>query len=147
METTLILLKPDTVERGLIGHVISRLENKGLKLAGIKMIQLDNDVINEHYAHIADKPFFSGIVKYMQRTPVVAIAARGVNAVATVRTLIGATNPKDALPGTVRGDLALTVDANIIHASDSVENAEIELKRFFKGEGIFEYSRLIDEVL
>lgn len=147
METTLILLKPDTVERGLIGHVISRLEAKGLKLAGIKMIQLDNDVINEHYAHIADKPFFPGIVKYMQRTPVVAIAARGVNAVATVRTLIGATNPKDALPGTVRGDLALTVDANIIHASDSVENAEIELKRFFKGEGIFEYSRLIDEVL
>lgn len=147
METTLILLKPDTIERGLIGHVISRLEAKGLKLAGIKMIQLDNDVINEHYAHIADKPFFPGIVKYMQRTPVVAIAAKGVNAVATVRTLIGATNPKDALPGTVRGDLALTVDANIIHASDSVENAEIELKRFFKGEGIFEYSRLIDEVL
>lgn len=147
METTLILLKPDTVERGLIGHVISRLEAKGLQLAGIKMIQLDNEVINEHYAHIADKPFFPGIVKYMQRTPVVAIAARGTDAVATVRTLIGATNPKDALPGTVRWDLALTVDANIIHASDSVENAEIELKRFFKGEGIFDYTRLINEVL
>lgn len=147
METSLILLKPDTIERGLIGEVISRLERKGLKIAWIKMIQLDNDVINEHYAHIADKPFFPGIVKYMQRTPVVAIAAKGENAVATVRTLIGATNPKDALPGTVRWDLALTVDANIIHASDTVENAEIELKRFFKGEGIFDYSKVIDEIL
>ncbi|ATU05096.1 nucleoside-diphosphate kinase [Candidatus Gracilibacteria bacterium HOT-871] len=147
MQTTLILLKPDTIERGLIGNVISRIEAKGLQIAGMKMIQLDNDIINEHYAHIADKPFFPAIVKYMQRTPVIAIAAKGKNAVLVVRSLIGATNPLDALPGTVRGDLALNIDANIIHASDSEENAEIELKRFFKGEGIFEYSRLIDEVL
>ncbi|MBF0913692.1 nucleoside-diphosphate kinase [Candidatus Gracilibacteria bacterium] len=147
MQTTLILLKPDTIERGLIGNVISRIEAKGLQIAGMKMIQLDNDIINEHYAHIADKPFFPAIVKYMQRTPVIAIAAKGKNAVLVVRSLIGATNPLDALPGTVRGDLALNIDANIIHASDSEENAEIELKRFFKGEGVFEYSRLIDEVL
>ena len=147
MQTTLILLKPDTIERGLIGNVISRIEAKILKIAWMKMIQLDNDIINEHYAHIADKPFFPAIVKYMQRTPVIAIAAKGKNAVLVVRSLIWATNPLDALPWTVRGDLALNIDANIIHASDSEENAEIELKRFFKGEGIFEYSRLIDEVL
>ncbi len=147
MQTTLILLKPDTIERGLIGNVISRIEAKWLQIAWMKMIQLDNDIINEHYAHIADKPFFPAIVKYMQRTPVIAIAAKGKNAVLVVRSLIWATNPLDALPWTVRGDLALNIDANIIHASDSKENAEIELKRFFKGEGIFEYSRLIDEVL
>lgn len=139
METTLILLKPDTVKRGIIGKVISRLERKGLQIAGMKMIQLDNNVINEHYAHIADKPFFPGIMKYMQSAPVVALAVKGQNAVSTVRSLTGATNPADALPGTIRGDFALTIDENVIHASDSIENAEIELKRFFKGEGIFEY--------
>lgn len=139
METTLILLKPDTVKRGLIGEVTSRLERKGLQIVGMKMMQLDNDVIKEHYAHIADKPFFPGIVEYMQSVPVVALAVKWKNAVATVRSLTGATNPADALPGTIRGDFALTIDENVIHASDSVENAEIELKRFFRGEGIFEY--------
>lgn len=147
METTLILLKPDTVERGLIGEVTSRLENKGLKISGLKMMQLDDRIVNEHYDHLADKPFFPNIVKYMQRTPVVAIAATGVNAIATVRNLTGATNPSEALPGSIRGDFGLTIDANIIHASDSPETAEIELKRFFKGQDIFDYSRVIDEVI
>lgn len=147
METTLILLKPDTVERGLIGEVISRLENKGLKISGLQMIQLDDAIIAEHYDFLADKPFFPGIQKYMKRTPVVAIAATGVNAIATVRNLTGATNPAEALPGSIRGDFGLTIDANIIHASDAPETAEVELKRFFKGEGIFEYNRVIDEVI
>lgn len=147
METTLILLKPDTVERGLIGQIISRLENKGLKISGLQMIQLDDAIIAEHYDFLADKPFFPNIQAYMKRTPVVAIAASGINAVATVRMLTGATNPQEALPGSIRGDLGLTIDWNIIHASDSVKTAEIELKRFFKWEGIYEYSRVIDEVL
>jgi nucleoside-diphosphate kinase len=147
METTLILLKPDTVERGLIGQIISRLENKGLKISGLKMMQLDDAIIEEHYDFLADKPFFPGIKAYMSRTPVVAIAATGVNAIATVRMLTGATNPAEALPGSIRGDFGLTIDANIIHASDAPETAEKELKRFFKGEGVYDYSRVTDEVI
>lgn len=147
METTLILLKPDTVERGLIWEVISRLEAKWLKFSGMKMMQLDDSIIEEHYDFLMDKPFFPSIKKYMSRTPVVALAVSGENAILTVRALTGATNPQEALPGSIRGDLWMTIDGNIIHASDSVENAEIELKRFFKWEGIYEYSRLTDEVL
>lgn len=147
METTLILLKPDTIERGLIGQVVSRLENKGLKISGMKMMQLDDAIIEEHYDFLMDKPFFPGIKAYMSRTPVVAIAATGANAIATVRNLTGATNPAEALPGSIRGDFGLTIDGNIIHASDSSETAEKELNRFFKWEGVYDYSKLIDEVL
>lgn len=147
METTLILLKPDTIERGLIGQVVSRLENKGLKISGMKMMQLDDAIIEEHYDFLMDKPFFPGIKAYMSRTPVVAIAATGANAIATVRNLTGATNPAEALPGSIRGDFGLTIDGNIIHASDSAETAEKELNRFFKWEGVYDYSKLIDEVL
>lgn len=110
-------------------------------------MQLDDAIIEEHYDFLMDKPFFPGIKKYMTRTPVVAIAATGVNAVATVRNLTGATNPAEALPGSIRGDFGLTIDANIIHASDSTETAEKELNRFFKGEGVFDYKRVIDEVI
>lgn len=147
METTLILLKPDTVERGFIGNVISRLEQKGLKISGLKMMQLDDAIVSEHYDFLADKPFFPSIKEYMMRTPVVAIAASGANAILTVRALTGATNPQEALPGSIRGDLGLTIDGNIIHASDSPETAEVELKRFFKGQDVFSYSRGFDGVL
>jgi len=132
MQTTLILLKPDTIERSLIGQVISRLENKGLKIVGLKMMQLDDAIIEEHYDFLMDKPFFPSIKEYMTRTPVVALAVKGNNAIPVVRMLTGATNPQEALPGSIRGDFALTIDANIIHASDTPENAEIELNRFFK---------------
>ncbi len=147
MQTTLILLKPDTIERSLVGQIITRLEKKGLKLVWLKMMELNDDLINEHYDFLMDKPFFPNLRKYMQRTPIVAIAAKGVNAIATVRNLTGATNPMEALPGSIRGDYALTIDANIIHASDTPENAEIELNRFFKWENIFEYNKISDEVL
>lgn len=147
METTLILLKPDSVERGFIGQVITRLEQKGLKISGLKMMQLDDAIINEHYDFLMDKPFFPNIKEYMTRTPVVAIAASGADAISTVRTLTGATNPQEALPGSIRGDFGLTIDGNIIHASDSPETAEIELKRFFGGKDVFEYSRGFDGVL
>ncbi len=147
MQTTLILLKPDTVERSLIWEVISRIERKWLKIVGLKMMQLDEEIINEHYDFLKDKPFFPNIVKYMQRTPVVAMAVSGKDAIKTVRTLTWATNPAEALPGSIRGDFGLTIDGNIIHASDSEETAKKELERFFKGEWIFEYSKLTDEVL
>ncbi len=147
METTLILLKPDTVERSLIGQVVARLEAKGLKIAGLKMMQLDDAIINEHYDFLADKPFFPNIKAYMTRTPVVAIAASGTNAIATVRMLTGATNPQEALPGSIRGDFGLTIDGNIIHASDSAETAAVELKRFFKGQDVFDYKKISDDVL
>lgn len=147
METTLMLLKPDTVERGLIGQVIARLEQKGLKINGLKMMQLSEEIINEHYDFLMDKPFFPNIKAYMTRTPVVAIAASGRDAISTVRTLTGATNPQEALPGSIRGDFGLTIDGNIIHASDSPETAEVELQRFFGGKDVFEYSRGFDGVL
>ena len=147
METTLILLKPDAVERGLIGQVIARLETKGLKICGLKMMQLSEEIINEHYDFLMDKPFFPSIKEYMTRTPVVALAVSGENAIATVRILTGATNPQEALPGSIRWDFGLTIDGNIIHASDSAETAEKELNRFFWGENIFEYSRGIDGIL
>ncbi|USN58795.1 MAG: nucleoside-diphosphate kinase [Candidatus Peribacteria bacterium] len=147
MQTTLVLLKPDCVDRGLIGAVISRFEAKGLKISGMKMMQLDEAIINEHYDFLKDKPFFPDIKAYMVRTPVVAMAISGVNAISIVRALGGATNPVDANPGTIRGDFGLTIDGNIMHASDSEETAEIELQRFFGGKDVFEYSRVIDTVL
>jgi len=147
MQTTLILLKPDTIERSLIGQVIARLEAKWLKIAGLKMMQLDDAIIEDHYDFLMDKPFFPGIKAYMSRTPVVAIAVAWKNAILTVRALTGATNPQEALPGSIRGDFGLSIDGNIIHASDSEESAEKELKRFFKGEGIFDYTKVIEEVL
>ena len=147
METTLILLKPDTVERGLIGQVLTRLEQKGLKINGLKMMQMSEELVNEHYDFLADKPFFPKIMAYMTRTPIVAIAVSGANAIATVRMLTGATNPQEALPGSIRGDFGLTIDGNIIHASDSAETAEVELQRFFGGKDIYEYSRGFDDVL
>lgn len=147
MQTTLILLKPDTVQRSLVGQVVARLENKGLKINGLKMMALDNAIIEEHYDFLMDKPFFPGIVKYMQSAPVVALAVSGKNAISVVRTLAGATNPAEADAGTIRGDFGLTIDGNIIHASDSEETAAVELKRFFKDEEIYTYSKVTDEVL
>jgi nucleoside-diphosphate kinase len=147
MQTTLVLLKPDCVQRNLMGEVIGRFERKGLTILGMKMLQLDDALINEHYGFLADKPFFPAIVSYMKSSPIVAMAIRGSNAVATIRTMSGATNPVDALPGTIRGDFALSIDGNIMHASDSEETANEELARFFKTEEIFEYERLDNKVL
>ena len=147
METTRVLLKPDCVQRNLMGEVIGRFENKGLTILGMKMLQLDDALINEHYGFLADKPFFPAIVTYMKSSPIIAMAIRGSNAVKTIRTMSGATNPVEALPGTIRGDFALSIDGNIMHASDSIETAEEELARFFKSEEIFNYERLDNKVL
>ncbi|MDP5039007.1 MAG: nucleoside-diphosphate kinase [Candidatus Gracilibacteria bacterium] len=147
METTLVLLKPDAIQRGLIGQIVSRFENKGLKIVGMKMMQLSEEIVTEHYDFLADKPFFPGIKSYMTGSPVVAMAISGTNVIKTVRNLTGATNPSEALPGSIRGDFALTIDANIIHASDSEETAKIELNRFFKQEEITSYTKISDKTV
>lgn len=139
MEETLVLLKPSAVERRLMGEVISRIERKGIIIAGMKMMQLDEKILREHYSHLVDKPFFLGLVKSMMATPVVALCLRGVDVVEVFRTMTGATNGRKAAPGTIRGDFSMSGQANIVHASDSVENAKIEIARFFRPEEIFDY--------
>ena len=139
MEKTLILLKPCTVQRGLIGEVIHRFERKGLRIKGLKMMQLDEAILNEHYAHLADRPFFQWVKNAMMATPVVAMCVEGTDAVEVVRSITGATNGRKAAPGPIRGDYAMSGQENIVHASDSPENAAIELRRFFKEEEIFDY--------
>lgn len=147
MEKTLILLKPDTIQRSLIWKIISRFEEKGLKISGIKMIQLDDSIIEEHYDLLMDKPFFPSIKEYMKSAPVLAMCLEWLWAISIVRTLCGATNSAEANPGTIRGDFGLTIDANIIHASDSEETAKIELKRFFKDEEISSYKKISDQTV
>jgi nucleoside-diphosphate kinase len=139
MERTLILIKPDAIQRGLIGRIISRFEEKGLKLAGIKFLTLTDELLKEHYSHLADKPFFGGIKRFMQLTPVVAICLEGVDCVETVRRLCGITKAREAAPGTIRGDWAMSVQANLVHASDSLETAQKEVARFFDDSELFEY--------
>lgn len=141
MERTLILLKPDCVQRGLLGEVIGRFEAKGLKIVGMKMVRLEDELLAEHYSHLKDKPFFKGIKSFMKSTPVVAMALEGLECVEVVRGMCGPTNARKAPPGTIRGDLALSVQSNIVHASDSIETARKEVPRFFgKGE-LYEYSK------
>lgn len=140
MERTLILIKPDGLQRGLAGEVTRRLEQKGLKLVGCKMMQLSEKLLMEHYAHIADKPFFAGVKKFMMSSPVIAQCWEGVEAVETVRTLCGVTNARKATAGTIRGDLAMSLQSNIVHASDSLETAVKEVPRFFKKDELFDWN-------
>jgi len=139
MERTLILIKPDAIQRGLIGRVIARFEEKGLKIAGIKFLNLTDELLNEHYSHLADKPFFGGTKRFMQQTPVVALCLEGLDAVETVRTLCGVTKARAAQPGTIRGDFGMSIQANLVHASDSLETAGKEVARFFSDSELFEY--------
>ena len=141
MERTLVLMKPDGIQRGLIGEVVKRFERKGLKLVGIKMMTLDEAILREHYAHIASQPFYPGVEKFMKSTPVIAMCWEGVEAIETVRLLAGITKARKANPGTVRGDFAMSVACNVIHASDSYDTAAKEVKRFFKPDEIFEYDK------
>lgn len=139
MEKTLVLLKPSCLERNLIGEVISRIEKRGLIICGMKMMQLDEEILREHYSHLVDKPFFPALAKSMMAAPVVAMCLKGVDVVRVFREMTGVTNGRKAAPGTLRGDFCMSGSLNIIHASDSVENAEIEIKRFFKPEEVFDY--------
>ncbi len=147
MEQTLIILKPSSLQRGLTGSIINRFEQKGLIIAGIKMMRLDETILREHYAHLVDRPFFPSLVKSMTATPVIVMCLRGVNVVEVVRAMTGATNCRKASPGTIRGDFGMSGQENIIHASDSVENADIEIKRFFKENEIFDYTPLVISAL
>lgn len=141
MQKTLILLKPDAVQKSLIGQILTRFEQKGFKVIGLKMMQMTEDLVNEHYDFLMDKPFFPSIKSYMTSSPIVALALEGTDVIKGVRQLCGATNPAEAAPGTIRGDYAKNIDNNIIHSSDSEETAARELARFFKSEEIFDYSR------
>ena len=140
METTLVLLKPSCVQRQLIGEVVNRFERRGLRISGMKMMQLSDEILREHYAHLVDKPFFPGLCASMQASPVVALALSGVDAVMVVRQMAGVTNGREAAPGTIRGDYSMSNQQNIVHASDSVENAKIELRRFFRPAEVFDYT-------
>lgn len=140
MEQTLVILKPSAVERCLIGEIISRIQNKGLIITGLKMMQLDEHILRQHYAHLVDRPFFPSIVKSMTASPVIVMCLKGVDVVSVFRQMTGVTNGRNAAPGTLRGDLCMSGQANIIHASDSVENAKIEIDRFFDPAEIFDYT-------
>ena len=140
-EQTLVLVKPDAIQRGLVGDITKRFERKGLKLVGVKMMTLDEAVLREHYAHIADKPFFPGVAKFMQSTPVIAMCWEGLEVVETVRRITGITKAREAEAGSIRGDFAMSMGCNVIHASDGVEAAEAEVKRFFKPDDIFNYDK------
>lgn len=139
MQTSLILLKPDCVATGRVGEVIRRFEEAGFQIRGVKMFSLTQALLAEHYSHLLDKPFFPEIATFMQSTPVIALALAGENAVERIRTLIGPTDSKKADKGTIRGDFGVDVMVNIAHASDTPENAEIELKRFFAPGEVFTY--------
>ena len=144
MEKTLVLVKPDGVQRGLIGTVIGRIESKGLKIAGLKLIHVSEELAKEHYGEHVARPFFGDLVSFITSSPVVALAIEGDNAVSVIRTLMGGTNPQEADPGTIRGDFGMTIGMNLVHGSDSVESAERELNLFFDKNEIVDYVREID---
>ncbi len=141
MEKTLVIIKPGAIQRGLIGEVIKRFEQKGLQLCGIKMIQLTDEILAEHYAHLAEKSFFGRIKLAMKATPVIVCCLKGLDAVHIVHKMAGATNGREALQGTIRGDFSVSIQENIIHTSDSIKTAELELARFFSENEIFDFKQ------
>ena len=141
MEKTLILIKPDAIQRELVGEIIARIERKGLKVVGLKMMQITEELAREHYSHLADKPFFPEIRDFMTGAPVIAMCVEGIDAIETVRRLAGITLSREADPGTIRGDYAMSIQCNLIHASDSPETAKAEVPRFFKSEEHFTNNR------
>lgn len=147
MERTLVILKPGALQRGLAGEIINRFERKGLKLAGIKMMQLTDELLNEHYVHLHEKPFFQHVKESMMKAPIIVCCYEGVDAIQTVRRLVGATNGREAAPGTIRGDYSMSSQENVVHASDSSLSAENEIKRFFKPNEIFGYTQVMQDYL
>lgn len=141
LEKTVLLIKPSGVSRCLIGEIIRRIEKRGLKIVGLKMIQLDEKILSEHYSHIAHESFYPSLVKSMMRTPVVVCCVEGIEAIHLIREMVGVTNGRKALPGTIRGDYSVSGMENIVHASDSPETAVLEMERFFKAEDILDYTQ------
>jgi nucleoside-diphosphate kinase len=143
-ERTLILIKPDGVQRQLVGRIIDRYEQRGLRIAGLKLVQAERDLAERHYAVHADRPFFAGLVDFITSGPLVALAVEGTNAVAVCRAINGLTKPHEAAPGTIRGDLALETGMNLVHASDSSETAATELALWFGPGELLDYERAVD---
>ncbi|HWH24123.1 MAG TPA: nucleoside-diphosphate kinase [Candidatus Limnocylindria bacterium] len=143
-EQTLVLIKPDGVQRALVGRIIDRYEQRGLRIVGLKMVQVDRGLAERHYDVHRDKPFFAGLVEFITSAPLVALAVEGPNAIAVCRAINGATRPEEAAPGSIRGDLALETGQNLVHASDSVETAARELALWFGQGELFDYGREID---
>lgn len=131
MERSLVILKPDAVQRGLVGTILGRIEQRGLKIIGLKLMQIDDALARQHYAEHEGKPFFKGLVEYITSGPVIVLAVAGENAIEMIRNMVGATNPLKAAPGTIRGDLAISIGRNLIHASDKPESGEREVQNFF----------------
>jgi len=145
MERSLVVIKPDAMQRGLAGKIISRLESKGLQIIAIKMLRMDKTLAQQHYAIHKDKPFFVALVDFITSSPIIAIIFQGKNAVTLIRQIMGATDPAKASPGTIRGDLGTDITHNLIHGSDSPENASQEISLFFSEEEIFHSARGIDK--
>ncbi len=143
-ERTLVLVKPDAVQRLLVGRILTRLEERGLKLVGLKLVQVDRDLAERHYAVHRAKPFFASLVDFITSSPLVAAAFEGPNAIAVVRSMVGATRPHEAAPGTIRGDYALETAQNLVHASDGPETAASELGLWFGAGELVDYVRDID---
>lgn len=143
-ERTLILIKPDGVQRLLVGRIIERYEQRGLRIVGLKLMTVERGLAERHYAEHREKPFFPGLVEFITSAPLVAMAVEGPNAIKVCRDINGATRPHEAAPGTIRGDFALETSQNIVHASDSPESAERELALWFSAEELLEYPRDVD---
>jgi len=144
VERTLVIVKPDAVQRGLIGEIVGRLERRGLRIVAMKLMQIDPALAEQHYAVHKGKPFYPGLIQYITSAPVVAMVLEGKNAIEDVRRTMGATNPADADPGTIRADLGLEVGRNLVHGSDGAETAAFEIPLFFGDEEIIEYARDVD---
>lgn len=144
LERTVVLVKPDAVQRNFIGEIIHRFERKGLHLVGLKMMQLSDEVLDVHYSHHADKPFFADLKKFMQSSPVIAMVWQGPKVIDIVRTMIGPTKGHEAPPGTIRGDFSIEPTYNMIHASDGPETAAAEVERFFKPAELFDYHKSVN---
>lgn len=145
LQKTLVLIKPDALQRDLLGEVVRRFERKGLKIIALKFIRLTDELLEVHYGHLSDKPFFDDLKKFMMQTPVVGMILEGLDAVESVRKIVGSTNPWEADAGTIRADLAMNVPSNIVHASDSLESAGEEIDRFFDESELFQYEKITDK--
>ncbi len=141
-ERSLIIIKPDALQRSLVGEIVARFERKGLKIIGMKMIHLSDSLVEEHYSEHKDKPFFPRIRRFMTSTPVVVMAVSGINVIDAIRIIVGPTRSFEAAAGTIRGDYALSMQSNVVHASDSKESADAEIKRFFKDDELMEYEKI-----